>query len=495
MKNKYEALTSCRELVMLILSLILAMPFMGFAQGPLRMTAPSYNCQTGAITFNTADGDGSLITYSAPGITRASVTDNFGIVEQGLRNDPKLITIMATQSGHTATYIFNFAAYCASPLLPVPVWSIIPDRTFTVGQTITAYPDFQIGSGFYQEGEPYNYLTWPISATGLPPGMSLSSGLLSRTAFYVGIGGSPATAGTYPVTVTAINPRVPNDPPFTTSFTITIINPSGSSLALLAPTYNCTTGAIAFNTSGGDGSPITYSAPGISRVSATDNFGIVEQGLRNDPKPITILATQSGKTVSYTFDLSVYLASNCNSPQPPTGDGLSLLAPTYDCATGAITFKTSGGNGSLIEFKAVGITDWTTNPAQFVDKDSRTANDVQPFTLMARQSGQTVTYTWDLKATCGRARAGVPETSANLSLSLMGNPVQKQVRVLIEGAQGQPVKLWLSDLTGRLLESRQIESAGVYEEQLFRLDQQTPGLLLLKAATNQQVRTVKIIRQ
>ncbi len=85
--------------------------------------------------------------------------------------------------------------------------------------------------------------------------------------------------------------------------------------------------------------------------------------------------------------------------QPPVG-ALTLTAPTYNCATGAFTFNTSGGDGSTIEYMAPGITGWTTNPNQFVDEGSRTALDVQPFTLMARQNGVTVTLLWDLRAFC-----------------------------------------------------------------------------------------------
>ena len=83
----------------------------------------------------------------------------------------------------------------------------------------------------------------------------------------------------------------------------------GNPLAMTQPSYNCSTGVITFNTTGGDSSPITYSAPGISRSSATSNTGTVEQGLRNDPKPITITATQNGQTASYTFDLAGYCGS------------------------------------------------------------------------------------------------------------------------------------------------------------------------------------------
>ena len=96
------------------------------------------------------------------------------------------------------------------------------------------------------------------------------------------------------------------------------------------------------------------------------------------------------------------------SSAPISGHQLTFLAPDYNCATGAFTFKTFGGNGNPIEYQAAGITGWTTNPNQFVDKDSRTASDVQPFTLMARQSGQVITYVWDLKSTCSNTQTPQP---------------------------------------------------------------------------------------
>lgn len=177
------------------------------------------------------------------------------------------------------------------------------------------------------------------------------------------------------------------------------------------------------------------------------------------------------------------------------GGLLNLLAPTYDCGSGAIIFNTSGGDNTSVAFKAFGITDWTTNPNQFVDKDSRTANDVQAFTLMARQSGYVTTYTWDLKAACGRARIGVQELSSTLSITVLGNPVQEQLRVRIDGAEGQAIQMQLSDQQGRLLESRNIESTNQADPQIFQLPEQSAGLLLLRAATSTQTSTVKVIKQ
>ena len=455
---------------------------------PFALQSPTYTCATGAFTFNTTGGDGSPITYRAPGITGPTTNPN-QFVDADLRQaaDAKPISLSATQSGVTVTYLFDLRATC------------------------------------------------PVGTT--PP------------------------------------------------------TPPTGNLALTAPTYECATGVIKFNTTGGDGSTITYTAPGITRTSLTSNTGTVEQGLRNDPKPITIQATQSGKTASYLFDFAAFCSRddirlfgvdttffagsfdykvgegsydpsnpidrwtktvtsslpelyfnyrlrddkktytlhifgqkdnragsfpititivNPRYPNQPITNrftltfkkygpepgNLTLTAPTYNCTTGAIKFNTAGGNGTLIEYQAPGITGWTTNPNQFVDKDSRTASDVKPFTLMARQSGNVVTYTWDLKQACGRARVAAAEAEVSFSLQLLGNPVRESVQVLIQGAEGQAVQLRLTDMRGRLLESRTIEQVGSEEVQRFRLDQSTAsGLLLLQATQHQQTRTVRIIRQ
>ena len=271
--------------------------------------------------------------------------------------------------------------------------------------------------------------------------------------------------------------------------------PPPSGFQLTQPTYNCQTGAITFNTTGGDGTPITFSAPGITRSSPTSNTGVIEQELRNDPKPITIQATQSGQTATYVFDFKAFCTGTPPPPPPPVDGPLTLLEPTYDCATGAIRFNTSGGDGSPIEFRAIGITDWTTNPNQFVDAESRTANDVQPFTLQARQSGREVTYTWNLKAACGRARLGVTELPTALTLRTLGNPVTNAVTVEVTGATGQSVQLRLVDGRGRLVSTQQIDRAGLSEQRTFDLRQQPTGLFMLQATTPRQTRTVKVIRQ
>lgn len=192
--------------------------------GGLVLLRPNYNCTTGAISFNTAGGNGTTITYSAIGVQRDSETSHSGTVEPGLRADPKFLVISATQSGTTVSINFDFAAFCGSP---------------------------------------------PSSTTSTPP-----------------------------------------------STTTTV----GGSLSLLMPTYTCATGAITFNTAGGDGTPITYSAIGVQRSSETSNTGTVEPGLRADPKFLVIKAIQSRITLSINFDFEAFCASARQARTEPEAD-------------------------------------------------------------------------------------------------------------------------------------------------------------------------------
>ena len=268
-----------------------------------------------------------------------------------------------------------------------------------------------------------------------------------------------------------------------------------TTLRLLTPTYDCQTGFIRFQTSGGDGSPITYTTPGIGRANTTDTFGTVDPELRSNPKVIVIQASQSGQTVSYSVDLAAQCVTSQPTASSATADTLRLIAPTYNCQTGAITFHTTGGDGSPIEYAATGITDWTRNPNQFVEKDLRTAFNIEPLPILARQNGYTASYRFDIKAVCGRARKGMAESDSDLTVTLLGNPVHETALINIVGAGGQVVEFKLVDSYGRLIEQREIDRAGNPERQSFSLQQQGVGPFLLNTTVNGQTRTLKILKQ
>ncbi|MBC3791208.1 hypothetical protein [Spirosoma utsteinense] len=266
-------------------------------------------------------------------------------------------------------------------------------------------------------------------------------------------------------------------------------------IQLLPPSYDCGSGQITFNTSGGDGSPVTYQAPGITRAAATDAFGTVEAELRADPKPITIWATQAGHTSTFVFDL----AAACSSP----GGALSLLLPTYDCQTGAFRFNVRGGDGSPVEYRAVpGITDWTTNPNAYVDREIRTAADAPPIILQARQRGREANLDWNIRGVCpvgGRlGAAGGSPTDRLLQMRVWGNPVESTaIEVEVSGETGQSAQLSLTSQRGQVLYRRAMHLSGAADRVSVPVGAEHGLLLLdLRSTTDrQQIRTIRILAQ
>ena len=175
-----------------------------------------------------------------------------------------------------------------------------------------------------------------ISVTGIP-----ANGLHFETGLPPAIQGVPLTAGVMNLTLvngsataTAWRPII-----------ITVNSEPGSALTLLAPTYNCATGAFRFITTGGDSTPITFSAIGITGPTTNPNqFVDTEQRTASDAPPILLQAKQNGTTVTYLWDIR----AQCPVNQP--GGTLTLLAPTYNCTTGAFHFNTNGGDGSPITY-------------------------------------------------------------------------------------------------------------------------------------------------
>ncbi|MDB5244002.1 MAG: hypothetical protein JWP57_4628, partial [Spirosoma sp.] len=232
--------------------------------------------------------------------------------------------------------------------------------------------------------------------------------------------------------------------------------PPPPGLQLVAPLYDCPTGAFSFQTSGGNGSgspaaPIEYMAAGITGWTTNPNqFVDFELRQAADAQPITLMVRQNGQTVRYVWDIR----ATCPVGAP---NQLRLVAPRYDCFTGAITFQTQGGSATPtapIEYMATGITGWTTNPNQFVDVELRQAADAQPITLMVRQLSSTGSYIqdsylWDMRAICpvsqasARLGAGGREKGVAWRAVVYPNPVGQEVSVAIEGAQHQTVRLKL----------------------------------------------------
>ncbi len=105
--------------------------------------------------------------------------------------------------------------------------------------------------------------------------------------------------------------------------------------------------------------------------------------------PAGAFVTMPATSVTYTASFSVLPGG----PRP-----LRLLQPLYDCQTGQLTFQTAGGDGTPIEFMALGVTWWTSNPIHVLGLGLRTDGD--SIVLNARQGGVAVSRPFAFKAYC-----------------------------------------------------------------------------------------------
>ncbi|WP_229311795.1 putative Ig domain-containing protein [Larkinella rosea] len=95
-------------------------------------------------------------------------------------------------------------------------------------------------------------------------------------------------------------------------------------------------------------------------------------------------------------------------------------------------------------------------------------------------------------APSGRLSAESPD---RLEVILLGNPVSRdQIEVQIRGAEGQSLKLELTDASGRLVQQLLVERMRTIEQQTLDISRQLPGLLLLRATSGSQSVTLKVLK-
>lgn len=479
--------------------------------GPLAATVVAYNCQTGAITFGRVGGDANrTVEYMAIGV-RGYSTDPNAVIEAAVRADANSnsITVMARYVGDAASavqFVFNFRAFC-SGVTPPPTNQ---SPTYTNGSLTN-----QVGTvGVpFSYGIPANAFTNPeggaltYSASGLPAGLLLNGSTIS---------GTPSQSGVYGVTITA---RDPQNAIAQGTFQITI-NPATpgnqAPTASTIPNQTATAGAsFSYGIPAGtftdpEGQPLTYSATGLPRglgFSGSTFSGVPTQ---EGTFQITVTARDSqNASASTTFTLTVLPSSLCGSDPATFGQPLQALQPTYNCQTGTIKFNVQGGDGSVIEFGAIGITPFQTNC--FETMDTEVAQDVrddksnvEPFQIIARQNGRTSTFAFDARAYCrpggagnpiAIARLGVLEPMGELRVTVFGNPTAGEtIEVEVAGAEGKPLMLRMADAQGKVIGQQATEKAGAGERFVMPLGK-SAGMYLLQVSTPTQVQSVKVLRQ
>ncbi|OIN56258.1 Ig-like domain-containing protein [Arsenicibacter rosenii] len=251
----------------------------------------------------------------------------------------------------------------------------------------------------------------------------------------------------------------------------------GKPLRIKTPVLNCKESSVCLSTCGGDGSAIRYKIDNVSEWNTDACVMVGDDLVHRDPKVLFIRVQQSGQEQVFEYNLPLASAACSDStrpwnqripvtPPPPsatvtipgsptgnTGQPMALLEPLYSCATGVITFRFQGGDGSTVEFMAVGITGWTTRTIHHVEEALRL--EQPPVLIYARQGSSLVSYAFDLKGYCQKAppppstTPAQPTPPASLTLLLPTYNCQTgALHVNIAGGDGSPVDVMAIGITG-----------------------------------------------
>ncbi|RYF61703.1 MAG: T9SS type A sorting domain-containing protein, partial [Cytophagaceae bacterium] len=155
------------------------------------------------------------------------------------------------------------------------------------------------------------------------------------------------------------------------------------------------------------------------------------------------------------------------------------LAP--GASTGAIRYRISKPDGGRFD---------QTNDYSYQEQPQERSQNSRVVVLVGTE------IVWGTPPSGVNARmAPDQEPGTDLSVQVLGNPIQgDQIRVEIRGAQGQPLRLSVSDLSGRVVTQKQIEMADLVEQQSLSVSQLPAGLLLLQVSTPMQSRTIKVLK-
>ncbi len=265
--------------------------------------------------------------------------------------------------------------------------------------------------------------------------------------------------------------------------------PTGGTLTIVAPTYNCTTGSLTINTTGGNGSTIEYQVPGLATWTTNPTFTVPSWQLNGTS--FTLQVRQSGvQANSYTY---VTTCDGGTPPtNPPTGGTLTIIAPTYNCTTGSLTINTTGGNGTTIEYQVPGLGVWTTNSTFTVPSWQLNGTT---FTLQVRQSGvQANSYSY--LTTCGGGRlSAIPSSESTERLRVNPNPTDGLAQVRFYLGKGKKATLSIAAIDGRTVYTKPVVGTDGEQEVSIDLRQQADGMYLIRLSNNKMNQTVKLLLQ
>nr|WP_157580468.1 putative Ig domain-containing protein [Rudanella lutea] len=236
---------------------------------------------------------------------------------------------------------------------------------------------------------------------------------------------------------------------------------------------------------------LTLSASGLPAGLALNGSTLSGTPSTSGVSTVTLTATDPGGLSNST---SFVLTVSPVGGTPPVGGPLAATVVSYNCQTGAIVFGSTGGNGSAVEYFAIGITGWTTNVNAMIEAGLRA--DPKPVTLRVRQNGVEGTpFVFDFGAFCSRPARVATETASELEVVVLGNPTPESwVEVQVANSAGEALQVRVISAQGRAVSSVSVAPTSQPLRQRVQLGDNA-GTYLLQVATPTRTKTVKVVRQ
>jgi hypothetical protein len=265
------------------------------------------------------------------------------------------------------------------------------------------------------------------------------------------------------------------------------VSPPSGSFTIAAPAYNCQTGALTMQTTGGNGSTIEYQIPGLRGWDTNPNFTVPSWQLNGTS--FTLQARQSG-TQAPDYP---YTTACGGTPPPTTGGSLTITAPSLNCSTGNLTINTTGGNGTTIEYQIPGLQGWTSSNVMNIPTWQRNGTT---FTIQARQSGVEASPFVYTSGCAGYRLASLSRTEPDEPLLLiMPNPTTGKVTARFRLNAKEPATLRVANSQGVEVSRRAVVGTGQDQEEVISLEREAPGIYLINLQTDGKRLTGKVILQ
>jgi hypothetical protein len=287
-----------------------------------------------SLALTATDSTGAGLTFSATGLPAGLTISSGGVISGQVAvgaaaAGPYLVTVSATDNTYSGSVSFWWNV--ASPVTitdPGPQSNTEGDA---VALALTATDSNSSGTGL------------TFSATGLPPGLTISSagditgqiapGAAATGPYTVTI---TATDGTYSGTLTLawdVAPAIAFTDPGPQS------NTEGDDVTLAVPATDTTGGSLAYSATG--------LPNGLSIDAETGTItGVLAAGTAaNGPYLVTVTATDQTYTGTDSFWWDVAPAVSVTDPGPQfntEGDQVSLALTTSDATNGSLTFSATG---------------------------------------------------------------------------------------------------------------------------------------------------------